>query len=143
MRFNGIGWPLLLALGVVFVQTRLSAEAGQGQSASPEDAKASVFFGTARAMDVGELRTNALTALKAKGYAVPPTASCVINITVLGPKPGCAVMFWDMGAKQKYQVEFNDHGQVSVVWAGAMRHGTVGPNDPLPSVPEGGVKPRQ
>jgi hypothetical protein len=85
MRFNGIGWLLLLALalGVVFAQSRLSAQAGQAQSGSPEDAKVSVFFGTAKAMDIGEIRTNALTALKAKGYTMPRTASCVINIAVL------------------------------------------------------------
>jgi hypothetical protein len=102
-----------------------------------------VFFGAVKAMDVGEIRTNALTTLKAKGYTVPPTASCVINIAVIGPKPGCAVMFWDLERKWKYQVEFNGQGQASEVWAGPMRHGTVGPNDPLPSIPEGGVKAKQ
>jgi hypothetical protein len=49
-------------------------------------------------------------------------------------------MFWDLEAKWKYQVEFNSQGEVSEIWAGPMRHGTVGPNDPLPKVPEGGVK---
>jgi len=91
-------------------------------------------------MDVGELKTNALTALKAKGYTGPMTASCEINVVVLGPKPGCGVMFWDLEAKWKYQVEFNGQGQASDVWAGPIRHGTVGPNDPLPKIPEDGVK---
>jgi hypothetical protein len=142
MRFNGITWVLLLALSLSFVlaQIRLFAQPSRAQAASGGDAKVSIFFDAVKAMDVGEIRTNALTALKAKGYTVPRGASCVINVAVLGPKPGCAVMFWDLEAKWKYQVEFNSQGEVSEIWAGPMRHGTVGPNDPLPKVPEGGVK---
>jgi len=142
MRLNGLSWLLLLALPlwVVLTRDRLFAQASQAQAGSRNDARVSVFFGSVRAMDVGELKTNALTALKAKGYTVPMTASCAINVVVLGPKPGCAVMFWDLEAKWKYQVEFNGQGQASDVWAGPIRHGTVGPNDPLPKIPEDGVK---
>jgi hypothetical protein len=142
MRFNAIAWLLIitLPLGVLLAQGRLSSQSSRAESAAGEDTKVSVFFGTTRAMNASELRTNALAALKAKGHTVPQTASCVINITISGPKAGCAVMFWDLEAKWKYQVEFNSQGQVSEVRAGPMRHGTVGPDDPLPKVPEGGVK---
>ncbi len=149
MRFNRIswlfiqGWPWLVvpALIASFVQSRSSAQTGPVRSGSPEDVKVSVFFSAAKAMDLGQIKTNALKALQAKGFTVPQTASCVINIAVQGPKPGCAIMFWDFVAKQKYQVEFNGQGQVSEIYAGPMRHGTVPPNAPRPTVPEGGVKP--
>ena len=142
MRLNGIACFLLVALlfGAVFGWNRLSTQSSQVRLASNAETKVSVFFGTTKAMDVGEMRTNALTSLKAKGYTVPSSASCVVNIKVLGREPGCTVMFFDLEAQRQYLVVFNGQGQVSEVQGGAMRHSAVGPNDPVPKVPEGGVR---
>ena len=142
MRSNAIGTNILiLALGFLsMLQFRVSAESGPLNPASASDAKVNVFFGSLQALEIGEVRTNALAVLKARGHSVPAGASCVINVTVMGQKPGCAVMFWDFEKRYKYQVEFNGQGKVSEVWAGKMRHGTVGPSDSSPKVPADAVK---
>jgi len=49
-------------------------------------------------------------------------------------------MFFDLAAKRQYLVVFNGQGQISEAHGGAMRHDAVGPNDPVPKVPEGGVR---
>jgi hypothetical protein len=131
---------LRLCLGLMLDQTRLSADQKQDLATLSRDTKVNVFFGTVKAMSIAEIKTNALMALKAKGHIVPETASCVVNIGIDGPKPGCAVMFWDLVARWKYQVLFNARGRVSEVWAGAMRHGPIGSGDPRPQLPKGGVK---
>lgn len=142
MHFNGITRVWLRALFLIYCVTPcdLFSQSTPGGPPPNNDMKVAVFFGATRALDVGEIRTNAMVALRQKGYAVPPSSTCVINVSVLGPKPGCTVIFWDLRNKWKYQVEFNGQGKVSGAWAGAMRHGTVGPSDPLPEVPPGGVK---
>ncbi len=106
---------------------------------APDVTKINVFFGTVKVLSVNELRTNAVELLKMKGYAVPDSAKCVINISVKGPDPGCVVMFRDVPTKMIYQVSFNRRGQVSEVWSGPSGHGTPAPNDPRPKVPKGAV----
>jgi hypothetical protein len=142
MRHHGIAGSSLTAplFGFVLAVGLLLAQLSQAQSAVDREAKVSVFFGTSKAMDLGEIKTNALKVLKAKGYTVPRAASCVVNVKVQGPQPGCAVMFFDLDAKWQYLVLFNQKGQISEVQGGPMRNSTVGPNDPLPKFPEGGVK---
>jgi len=64
MRVNGIACSLLVALlfSAVYAQNRLSAQPSQVRLASDAETKVSVFFGTTKAMDVAEIRTNALAA---------------------------------------------------------------------------------
>jgi hypothetical protein len=142
MRHDGIAGSSLAAplFGFVLAVGLLLPQLSQAQSAVDREPKVSVFFGTSKAMDLGEIKTNALKALKAKGYTVRTASSCVVNVKIQGPQPGCAVMFFDLEAKSQYLVLFNQRGQVSEVRGGPMRHGTVGPNDPLPKFPEGGVE---
>jgi hypothetical protein len=142
MRFNGMSWFLLLILsiGFVFAQTPSSSKPSDRQAALGGETKINVFFGTTKALSIGEIRTNAVTELRRKGYNVPADATCVISVAVLGPKAGCTVMFWDFKTKWTYQVGFDGQGNVSEICGGAIRHGTVGPKDPLPTVPAGGIK---
>lgn len=102
--------------------------------------KVSVFFGAKKAFGAEELRTNALEVLKARGYVVPETNHCVINVQVQGKDPGCAVMFWDLKARMTWQVRFDAHGEVSRVFGGAVGHGAPAPGEPRPKMPEGGVR---
>jgi hypothetical protein len=104
--------------------------------------KVSVFFGTNQVMGIEALRTNAVALLQAKGYKVPVSAQCVVNVVTEGPLAGCAVLFFDMANRTHYEVDFNARGQVTQAWGGPIRHYTVGPNDPLPQVPEGAVRVR-
>jgi hypothetical protein len=121
-------------------QVTNSRAGNPGEQSNGGGTEVSVFSGTTRAMTVEELRTNALEVLRVKGYTVPRSARCAINVKVQGGDAGCAVMFFDLEMKRQYLVTFDASGRASEVWGGAMHHGTVGPNDPRPTVPEGAVK---
>lgn len=111
-------------------------------TAKRAETEISVFFGTNKALTTEELRTNALSVLSKKGYAMPETSKCAINVQVVGKEAGCVVMFWDHNAKMRYVVTFDAHGKVSKVRSSAIRHGTPAPGEPLPKLPEGGVSVR-
>lgn len=124
--------------GLLFLAMVLSA---QQHEASPAhgSVKVSVFFNTNKVMEIDELRTNAISVLRAKGHVVPQSAECVVNVVVQGKRPGCSVMFFDLKNNWQYLVSFDGQGKVLEVNGGARRHGTVGPNSPRPKVPDGGI----
>jgi hypothetical protein len=99
-----------------------------------------VFFGTAKALSVEQVRTNAMAALQAKGHTVSESSQCVINIVIQGQEPGCAVLFWDFEAKTSYQVLFNGRGEIAGITGGAIQHAGPPPHGPRPRMPEGGVR---
>jgi hypothetical protein len=142
MRTHQVIFWLVLLLGLAFLSL-------SGESDKPANGKAaaavqvtniSIFFGTSKVVSLEELRRSATTTLGTKGHKVPDSAECGISITVQGPQAGCSVMFFDLEKKWQYLVRYNALGQVAEVWQGEMRHGTVGPNDPKPTVPAGAVK---
>ncbi len=142
MRTNQVIVCLVLAVGLVSLS--FSTESDQPLSGdAPAPARlsnVSIFFGTSKVASLEELKKNALSTLLQKGHKVPNSAECGISVGVQGPQAGCSVMFFDTGKKWQYLVRYNALGQVAQVWQGEIRHGTVGPNDPKPTVPSGAVK---
>ena len=149
MRTIGIvSAVVLLIVTVAFLMTMESLGQSSNSnlqaktsSAKISEMKVNVFFGTNKVMNVEELRTNAVAALRMKGHTVPESSYCVINVQVQGKQSGCAVMFFDFDANMNYTVVFNAQGEVENVQGGKMRHSrTPGPGDPRPKMPEGGVR---
>jgi hypothetical protein len=94
-------------------------------------------------MEIADLRTNALAALKANGHKIPATASCVVNIGVAGTKTDCAVLFVDSKSHRHYFARFDAQGQVSEVYGGPIRHGTIGPKGLVQTLPKSEVNGKQ
>lgn len=132
----------LLSTSALSAQSNVLTFDGTGPQEIKNETKVSVFFGTTKVLSLGELRTNAVEALKIKHYTVPEPNNCVINVQVQGKESGCVVMFWDHNAKMRYVVTFDAHGNVSNVRSSVIRHGTPAPGDPRPKLPEGGVSVR-
>lgn len=138
---------LLSALASAFVAlTQTSTSSADEASNRPPDAASqpaaqiSIFFGTNKVATVQELKREAVRALQAKGHQVPASAKCIVNGIVGGREPGCAVIFFDRPARMVYQVLFDERGDVRHVQAGPDRHGTPGPGDPKPEIPQNGVR---
>ena len=133
-------------LSVVLECSRLAGLGAEPASERPRLGSASdgkitlnVFFGTNKVVSVQELRTNALRILESKGYTVPASAECVLNVQVLGHDPGCAVMFVDSARNWLYQVAFDGRAQILAVRAGPIRHRTPRAHGPPPEIPLDGV----
>ena len=99
----------------------------------------SVFFDQRKIMGADELRLAARKALAEKGHVVENTLPCVVNVSVGGKKPGCAVLFQDLKRDKIYVVQFSSAGGVSSVFAGTAREGVPPKGWPPPKLPEGGV----
>ena len=136
----------VVCLPLAAAATRLAAQPSNASLAAPNgrtnasELHIAVFFGTKKALQAEEIKTNAANALRARGYVVPEPNRCVINVEVAGKEPGCAVLFWDLKATQSYQVLFDARGEVTSVSGGAVEHGGPGPKAPRPPKPEGGVR---
>jgi hypothetical protein len=121
-------WAVLLAgLTLVWIAIEMRAEPlSQSTSNTLQPPKlpkcsAAVFFGEHRVMDVEEIRTNALVALRAKGYQVTELGKCILTISVAGKEPGCAVMFLTADTNKTLQVFYNARGNVTRVTQGPMQ----------------------
>lgn len=129
--------PLSIA-GSLFLAAKLFAQQ-RDEPATRESLKVSIFFNTNKVMGLEEIRTNAISVLRTNGHIVPQSAECVVNVSVQGKRPGCAVMFFDQSNNWQYLVVFGGEGQVLEVNGDERRHGIVKPNHPRPKVPEGGI----
>jgi hypothetical protein len=108
----------------------------------PAEPDVSVFFGSARALTIEEIRAEAAAALRTSGHVMEDRFHCVVNVMVDGKEPGCAVIFQDLRSNMLYTVDFDRTGQARVLYARPVRHRTPKFGESVPGVPEGAVRVR-
>ena len=121
-------------------QTKTAGSAGPAPTPEHQTPYVNVFFGSAKALSLDEIRTQAQEALKSSGHKMEDKFHCVVNVMVDGKEPGCAVIFQDPLSNMLYTVGFDKTGQARVLYAGPVRHRTPKFGEPVPGVPEDAVR---